>query len=487
MKAKYIKLNLIVVMLLLFATLITLFGGVGVTYAAETNYSNVLADLRKDSDFKISDYPAIADDYSLQVIQIAESTGGELFVYVYQPAAKERFLKATQVNMSLTDKMGGIVTDETELKDKDKPKLYNLTFLNGAGVFQKYRVDGLKIAADEVRYYNIVSIFRDWIKGIDEETDNDNTYNSVYFSVKKLYKAETIDNIVKYSCVATDSVEIFEPYVDFVSYYDGLDWASVLFMTEKYSDIHYIAFSTDKKIETLREADITYRTRSYTTGRGTTYGELSEPQYKTLTGEKDISTKNGRYTWKSIMTTSDFIKSTKLNDVTKKEVEKYEFVLVFLSTPYSQRSAGDLVGHYTKKEGTKVSNVSILRLEFEKDGIVYNLGAVMNQLEGDDTPGNQEKPLGFWAYVWRCIYRLFKGTATLVEQIVAVVAIFICLMFLPLLLLIISLCSPVFAVVMKSVLKVIGKVLLWLLKGIWWVVCLPFKGIAALIHKRRGE
>ena len=55
-------------------------------YANEQiSYTNVMEDLEKDNSFKLEDYPAVEDDYSLQVIQIAESVNGELFVYVYQP------------------------------------------------------------------------------------------------------------------------------------------------------------------------------------------------------------------------------------------------------------------------------------------------------------------------------------------------------------------------------------------------------------------
>ena len=489
MKKMNLKFNYFRLLFLVFV-LVCILLPIGITsqaFAAISTESNVLDDLRKDEAFDIGLYPANAKDYSIQVIQVAESANGDLLVYAYQPCQNTTPLTATQINMSLTDKMGGFVTDETELTDEDKPKLFSLELLNSKGVFCKYRVIDFTVSEETTRYYNVVSIYRDWIKGKDPETGNDNETNAVYFPVNKLYTMRTENGVEYCFCKDIDYVEILDPYVDFVSYYNGLDWAAILFMTEKYSDIHYIAFSTDKKIDTLKEADVTYRTQSYTQGRGTSYGSLSEPQYKTLTGEKDISTKNGRYTWKSIMTSSDFIKSTELNDTAKKEVEKSEFVLVFLSTSYSQRSAGDSVGHYTKKEGTKVSNVSILRLEFETDGVVYNLGALMNQIEGDDIPGNQEKPLGFWAFIWRCIVRLFNGTATLWEQIVAIFALFFAFLFLPIVLVVLSIAFPAFGAVLKQILKAIGKGLLYFLKGIWWVICLPFKGIAALIRKKRGE
>lgn len=493
MKVKYIKLNLIVVMLLLFATLITLFGGVGVTYAAETNYSNVLDDLRKDSNFNVLDYPAYDTNsdsssdgfYRLEVFQIAESTGGDLFVYVYQPAAKVKFLKATQVNMSLTDKMGGIVTDETELTDKDKPKLYNLTFLNGAGVFQKYRVDGLKIAADEVRYYNIASIYRDWIKGIDKETGNDNTYNFVAFAVSKLFTVKNDNGIISYFCDVNDTVEIIEPFSDFVQYYNGFE----LFPTR--CDSHYVAFSIDKPIDYLLEATLSYVTYDVTSldGLEKKVNRKEHPSEKITGTDTGENSPNGwfstKYKWNRIVRVDDFINNSdnSISNEIKQVLKGKQWVLRFLET---ERSVSNL-GHVDRQNYTSVEEVTILRLKFRYGKDTYDLGAVSDTVTGDKRPSNGSEEIGFWAYVWRCIYRLFKGTATLVEQIVAVVAIFICLMFLPLLLLIISLCSPAFAAVMKSVLRAIGKVLLWLLKGLWWVVCLPFKGIAALINKKRGD
>ena len=63
--------------------------------AEASAYSDVMDDLRKDESFKAEDYPAISEDYSLKVIQIAESVNGELFIYVYQPSAGSRDLMAT--------------------------------------------------------------------------------------------------------------------------------------------------------------------------------------------------------------------------------------------------------------------------------------------------------------------------------------------------------------------------------------------------------
>ena len=59
-----------------------------------------MEDLLKDENFGRNAYPAVADDYSLKIIQIAESSDKELFIYVYQPSHDTKDLTATAVNMS---------------------------------------------------------------------------------------------------------------------------------------------------------------------------------------------------------------------------------------------------------------------------------------------------------------------------------------------------------------------------------------------------
>ena len=48
-------------------------------------YSGVLDDLQKDGSFDESFYPVVAADYSLKMIQIAESVNGELFLGISFP------------------------------------------------------------------------------------------------------------------------------------------------------------------------------------------------------------------------------------------------------------------------------------------------------------------------------------------------------------------------------------------------------------------
>ena len=111
----------------------------------------------------------------------------------------------------------------------------------------------------------------------------------------------------------------------------------------------------------------------------------------------------------------------------------------------------------------------------------------MNQQEGDYIPGDGVKPIGFWAYIWRCVVRLFNGTATLAEQVVAVIALFICLLVLPILVTVLSLVFPAFGAVMKSILHGIITALKYLFIGLWYIISAPFRFIAWLVRKCRGE
>lgn len=427
-----------------------LFGGglyAHAVYAADnTIYSNALDDLKKDSSFDETAYPSDNGDYSLQLITIAESADKELFVYVYQPCQSAYPLTATHINMSLSDKVGGIVVDGETVAGSDTSKLYELTLLNSSGVFVKYRVEGLTVSGDIVRYYTISAIYRDYIEGIDPDTGNDNTKTSRAFAVGKQFAAMTTESGVVYSCKDIDFMVIKDPFVDFLAYgtYDGFD---LIFGNVDYTDIHYIAFTPDRQIDTLKEADITYTTQDYTLNAdgpdtGYTYGEKSAPQFKTLTGKEQVGVDgHPEYSWNSIYTSEEFMTTTTLTGEAKEQVENSQFVLVFLATKCTEQSLTDwMQGHYKRVTGTKVSDVAILRLMFETDGVTYNLGVVMDRQEGDNIAGN--KPEG--------------GLPDWLKIILAVLGLLILLV-------------------------VLMPVLPYIAKAIVWVISLPFKGIAAIV------
>ena len=115
-----------------FCTVITTVQTPVIAHAQEGKaYSNVLDDLKKDSSFNPSNYPTKSNDYSLQIIQLAESVNKELFVYVYQPSGDK--VKASSVNISTT------------INDNISYHNYKLELLNFDGTLFKYKVIGLSL------------------------------------------------------------------------------------------------------------------------------------------------------------------------------------------------------------------------------------------------------------------------------------------------------------------------------------------------------
>ena len=433
MKNRQIRSKSIIVFIILLMLVIAVIGGRGINsaFADTSNYSDVLSDLREDNSFDISAYPDAPRDYSIRVIQIAESTTGELFLYTYQPCQNVRKLIATEINMSLTDKMGGKLDNGEELSPADRPKSYKLELLNSDSVFCKYKVKDFNVSRDNIRYYNIASIYRDYIDGIDKQTGNDNTINSVSFKVGKLYVAITDNGTVKYYCTERDVITVTDKYLGFMRYTEGY-W-----LWRDACDSHYVAFSTDWEIDYLYEAELTYFSRSvrhtktdyFTEKDEYKYGDNTEQPPVILsefdTGHTTVTGIGGiKHTWSRIQSVSQFKETEELTDEVLNELKGKQWVLRFADTDYSRYLERDPFGTsvigYTDYY-TEVSNVTILRLKFEKNGEVYNLGVVDNRQTGGDKPSNSKDDKGgFWAYIWNCLVKLFTGKASVWETVVAV-------------------------------------------------------------------
>lgn len=98
----YICLACLIVMLL---NLVFAIGAPALAYADVTTTSSVLSDLSQDENFNVSKYPMNNNDYSIKVIQVAESVDGYLVIYTYQPSNVKEPLDVTKVNMSLSQEV----------------------------------------------------------------------------------------------------------------------------------------------------------------------------------------------------------------------------------------------------------------------------------------------------------------------------------------------------------------------------------------------
>ena len=151
-KINYLLLCILLILSCLLTCVNTTLTAFASSISVDNSFSNVLEDLESDENFVVEEYPVNMTDYSLQIINVAESIDKELFIYVYQPCSPNNRLKATSINMSLQD---------AGLGDVDY-NLYTLTLLNSNGVFVKYKVDNFVVSADTIRFYNIASIHSKW-------------------------------------------------------------------------------------------------------------------------------------------------------------------------------------------------------------------------------------------------------------------------------------------------------------------------------------
>ncbi len=423
-----------------------------VAQAAESKYTVVLEDLKSDKKFKESDYPKRSGDHSLQVMQIAESVNGELFVYVYQPSGK---CTATSINLSTTE------------NGNHTYKNYKLTELNRQSVFGKYLVSGFEVSENTARYYNISSIYREWNAEIDNPatgaTQNGNTISEVAYPVGKQYIASMRNGKTEYTCTVIETIAITEKYCGFVRYIDGF------FLLTSKCESWYVAFDTDRPIDQLIEADIYYVTQKYR-DEYTLIGskrrlEEGIDHYKTLSyTEKAANRPSGiegiflpTYTWNRIESVADFQSKENLTDEAKENIKDKKWVLRFEETELYQYPGIGAMSPYDL--GTQVSDVTILRLKFWTEGVVYNLGVVDNKQTAGQNPDN----INGVQSGWETFLGFLKKIPWWGWVIIGVVVI-----------LLLCMVKPVFELVV------------FLLKGVVWIVTLPFRAIGA-VFKNIGD
>lgn len=363
-----------------------------------TSYSNILDDLGKDERFDVADYPVDVTDYTIDVVTIGESEDGELFIYTYQPCFTKNF-RATSISMSTA-------------ADNVAPRLYSLNFINKSGTLYKYKVVDFAVSSANVRYYEIYSIFRRYDAEIDPAPhDPSQTINEVSFKVAKKWSVSSSGNSYVIECRDVEVITVTDKFVGFVRYPDGFVWLGV----DGACDSHFVAFSTDKPIDRLFEADVSFVKQSYhrdwaqTSGASETFGTAAETEvtlsYQDRADYQGAGLFGYRYVWNRIESVSDFIANTEDSSIysnavlnvstgttitpeAKASLQGKQWVLRFAETSYHYESAGSGMSAIAQTDSTLVGSVTILRLYFETDGVVYNLGVVDNKQTGSDKPIN---------------------------------------------------------------------------------------------------
>lgn len=351
-----------------------------------SNMTSVLEDLTRDPLFKIADYPSITGDYSLDVIQIAESVDGDLFVYVYNPSDATVEVEASKINMSLQ-----------HYEDNNPTyKLYDLTLVSSSGTLDKYVVNGFTVSTDDYRYYNIAGIYTPFNEAIHEDAEqDDDVINYVGYPVAKCYSTITDSNgAVLYDCVSLDYVDVDIKAVGLVRYPNGFKLNG---LTK--TDSHFVAFDVvNFDVKHIYSATVSYLTQGYHytfavgAGSSETYDEAVEHTDDIHDYDEGKLLDGGwfskEYSWSRILTSDDFQTQLESYDHTllvydEAAINESQFVIQFLETDYSTWNTTGVGNGY---DSTRVTEVSILRLRFATPQGVYNLGAVSDVVSDDGEP-----------------------------------------------------------------------------------------------------
>ncbi len=435
--------------------------------AAETIYTTVTDDLGKDESFDVKQIQKDAAEQGnpeMYVFQIAESNAGELFIYVYQQSESKYTASEIRISKFIGDNLA--------------PKDYKLTLLSRNGTLHKYKVNDFAVLFDSVRNYLIVQIARPWDNNLGDTLENKNEVNTVAYAVNKLFSAETVDGAVKYTVKQNDSIVITSKYVGNLRYYDGGTWGH-----KYYTSSHYVAFSTDRRIDEIYEVDVSYVVKDYglvddlayknwDTANKQFFEQNSSSNTVTLKSEQYAQNNNiwtsKLHTWKRIQSVTEFIKSEKFADASVLEqLEGKQWVLRFAETNITRTNLGLAGYNYSLSE---VSDVTILRLHFLSYGKVFNLGVVDNKQSGSSVTKPDSPPNGLDGLLDRLRYvldRIETFFAWLGEHwwviVVGVIVIAI----------IAALIAGIIKFGARVAFKVLGTVLWWILKIIFYIVTLP--------------
>lgn len=374
------------------------------TTAGDSKYTTVTEDLENvNGGFDTSKYPQKDGDYSLQFLTVAVNKSNELLVYVYQPAANINHL-ATSINID---------------NGSQGTKNYELSLIDSNSVFFKYKVDDFKIVySAQEQTIEVVSIFREFMKEVDKNPSEESG-NTILEVAYPIAQSITIKNGVVTKSKEVEVITITSKYVGFIRYNKDWNWDLGLTYAD-YTDSHFVAFSTDHRIDKLMYARVSYNicdlTADYwfsnypnsdrvTITRGSTTKKIVDLRYTQV-----VESPNGsdtKYKFNRIQTSNEFLTTENVKDtstlfgiftvenarLSASEVERFkskQFVLRFCETEVSEeQSYANETGHSQVIKSKEVSGVTILTLEYMVDGIVFRRNCVDNKQSGSQVePGD---------------------------------------------------------------------------------------------------
>lgn len=425
--------------------------------------SDVISDLMTDKSFNINDYPSIENDYSLQLIQLAETTNNTLVVYVYQPSHYSKDLTASHIDISYGFSQNG---------ENLNPTIYELEMLSTDGVFDKYLVKGFKVNTSDIdRYYNIVSIYRKFDIDIDDLNDGLVDKKKAY-GVGQQWYCTTINDVVHYEMNTFTYLDVESVYTSHAFLEEGYKWKNLISKSNACYAWYYIfnpkniVVNGEKKsvnVKHIYDAELSFDIRTVRElrangGRRYTYGDWSTQ--KVELSDVDKMTYNGggifskNYEWNRILNGHDFLNVMNSNkcdvdDFILPYLTKEYYVFSFLETDYAEDYNASAVSCY---DYSQIQNTSLLRLHFlDTSGKVYDVGVVSDML----SPNNNSSINGGTK-----LDDLLDSIGDWFKQLFEILGIII--------LVIVILC-------VASFITPVWNILCLIFKGIFYVLSLPFK------------
>jgi len=411
------------------------------------NASDILNDLSVDNSFNPEDFPYIINDYSLDVIQIAEDDLNQLIIYVYNPSKK---LKPNSINLSL---------------DRISYKRYYIDIVSISGTLEKYIVNGFYIDNKEVRNYSISTIYRFYDPIIDVDLSSDYTEISLIgHKVGKHWNVGNKNGEFTYVMEYEDVVEI-TPIITSYVYYDYVD----NYLLYDYSCAsHFIGFNVENYIiDKIYDADMSFNVQKYISSSGFNGDKTIEDDIVlkniTLTDIDRVSYIGSwfnEYKWNRIYNSIDFIKDFECNEgvlyeTAVEDILSSQFVFCFYENEVLRTSDGfnDIIG------SELITDVIILRLKFLSEGETYNLGVVSNGTQSNgESSGEANKDL---------VDKIDDSISNLSESFEKILSLFLVILGI---ILLVNIGVPL----IKGI-KIVFKTF-------WKILCSPFKFIKRLFN-----
>ena len=356
--------------------------------ANEIIYTDVMTDLKKDSSFDVNDYEVNPDDYSLKIIQIAESNNRELFIYVFHPSFKTKDLKATTLKMDFSNE------DDFTFN----PKLYNLELLSSSGLFEKYKVLDFNCNYAIERYYSLIEISRE--KSIELDTLLDLSVSEISYPINQKWQVLPQEDKLLYNLseIKTLELEIIESGNVYISA-DGFSLNNLLYAKD--TDSWFVCFySKNFAISQILNAtlEFEYRTIEYIDDPFNVVdkNEISDWFSKTVDLSSNDTAKlvgkgwfSRTFEWNRICLSDDYLYQMEkqgmvFDSETRAKLDNVgQYLFAFWETEHftSKVNMVEAYGYF------EIRNLSILRIEFiDQNCKTYNLGVVVNKININNDP-----------------------------------------------------------------------------------------------------